>query len=70
MLILSGLLGFFLGIGFMLFFFSDEIYHGQKVGYGKKDVHPNRGCCSVHLPPPGFLPPNPPPKKQSKEVSD
>jgi len=40
---LAGLLGFFAGIALTLFVFSNEIFHGQKVGYGPNDVHPDKG---------------------------
>jgi hypothetical protein len=44
-LLISGCVGFILGVGFVLFFFSEEIYHGQKVGYNEDDINPDSGCC-------------------------
>ena len=41
MTVIAGIIGFVLGIGFTLFMFSNEIYHGQKVGYEAGDIHPN-----------------------------
>jgi hypothetical protein len=37
------LLGFALGVAFMLWLFSEEIFHGQQVGYGENDIHPDKG---------------------------
>jgi len=37
------ILGFFAGIALTLFLFQEEIYHGQKVGYGPNDIHPDYG---------------------------
>jgi len=44
---LAGLLGFFAGIALTLYLLRAEIYHGQKVGYGPNDIHPDNGlgCC-------------------------
>jgi len=41
-MIAVGILSFFLGIALTLYLFTNEIYHGQKVGYGPNDIHPDR----------------------------
>jgi len=40
MQVLYVLIGFILGVGFTLLIFSNEIYHGTKVGYGPEEIHP------------------------------
>ena len=64
MIILSIVIGFVIGVFFTLWLFHSEIYHGQKVGYGPNDIHPDYGSCCRHLPSPNFPPPAPPPRKQ------
>jgi len=45
MIILSIVIGFVVGVFFTLWLFREEIYHGQKVGYGPNDIHPDSSCC-------------------------
>jgi len=45
MTIAVGILSFFTGIALTLYLLRAEIYHGQKVGYGENDIHPDNGVC-------------------------
>jgi len=58
MTIAVGILSFFLGIALTLYIFGEEIYHGQKVGYGPNDIHlDSYGSCCRHVPPAQYKPP-------------